>query len=359
MITISLRKDLKPLTNLDLEELVKELKIEDFRGVFMRDTLSDKILSREVGIVNLDSSNNKGTHWVCYKKKQGKSYYFDSFALDPPEEIINYLKNNGEEDNLIESSTFQIQAFGTHNCGESMLTTLIVCVCLATKSHAGIIVRICSGPTRHEPSKLLIYICNLEFSSSSTSTSPPNTPQRITEAFCDKDAELAKISCLSSRDHEEIWSGILKHGLARILNAVLIKDALILIGKEELRKALNLSPPHPWAPYNSTKPSEAEIASAPTLEAYFDLKEPRAKVHSLDSFFFYEHNFPPAIAFLDKRVPVIRTVFRCRFEKMRSVDVAGVTDRQKIDLMIAELLAIHDKVDRAIRPMFNIQCMEE
>uniref|UniRef100_A0A1I7WTQ5 Toxin-antitoxin system, toxin component n=1 Tax=Heterorhabditis bacteriophora TaxID=37862 RepID=A0A1I7WTQ5_HETBA len=59
MITISLRKDLKPLTNLDLEELVKELKIEDFRGVFMRDTLPDKILSREVGIVNLDSSNNK------------------------------------------------------------------------------------------------------------------------------------------------------------------------------------------------------------------------------------------------------------------------------------------------------------
>uniref|UniRef100_A0A1I7X7L0 ULP_PROTEASE domain-containing protein n=1 Tax=Heterorhabditis bacteriophora TaxID=37862 RepID=A0A1I7X7L0_HETBA len=79
-----------------------------------------------------DEPLKQGTHWVCYKKIQEKSYYFDSFGLDPPEEIINYLKNNGEdkeikinvEDNIIECSTFQIQEFGAHNCGYHCLLVL-------------------------------------------------------------------------------------------------------------------------------------------------------------------------------------------------------------------------------------------
>lgn len=91
MATLRLRKDLKALTNIELLNLVKELKIKDFRGVFMRVTLPEKILSREVGTVYLASSNNKGTHWVCYKKikdtskagpNEDKLYYFDSFGLD-------------------------------------------------------------------------------------------------------------------------------------------------------------------------------------------------------------------------------------------------------------------------------------
>ena len=65
-------KNLKPLTNVDLEELVEKLGIKNFRGIFMRDGLSEKINSQEVGIVNLDSSGNKGTHWVCYSKNNGK-----------------------------------------------------------------------------------------------------------------------------------------------------------------------------------------------------------------------------------------------------------------------------------------------
>ncbi|CAI2350227.1 unnamed protein product [Caenorhabditis sp. 36 PRJEB53466] len=164
---------------------------------------------------------------------------------------------------------------------KTMLITLIVCLCLGTKAHSD----------------------NLEVANSSASSSAPNTPQRITKAFCDNDDELAKISCMSDSDHEQIWGGIVKHGLARVLNGLVIRDALVLIAKEELRKALNLPPPRPWAPYNSTKPSDAELASAPTIEAYFNLKEPRPKTHSLDSYYFYEHNFPPAIEFLNKRVP--------------------------------------------------------
>lgn len=117
-----LKKVLKPLTNLDLIELVDSLGIKNFRGVFMRDTLPAKPKEIEVGIINLDSTEGKGTHWVCYSKNKDKIYYFDSFGLDPPLELQKYLKNG--KDRRIELSTFQIQEFGTHHCGYYCLLLL-------------------------------------------------------------------------------------------------------------------------------------------------------------------------------------------------------------------------------------------
>lgn len=84
----------------------------------MRDTLSKTINGIECGIVNLNSSKNNGTHWVCYLKNKDKSYYFDSFGLDPPLELSNYL------DKPIKLSTFQIQEFNTHHCGYYCLLVL-------------------------------------------------------------------------------------------------------------------------------------------------------------------------------------------------------------------------------------------
>lgn len=123
MTTFGLRKDLKPLTNLDLLELVNVLEIKNFRGIFMRDTLPPQgIGEREVGIVNLDSFEGKGTHWVCYSKVKDKLYYFDSFGLDPPIELQEYLKDG--KDRKIELSTFKIQEFGNHHCGYYCLVVL-------------------------------------------------------------------------------------------------------------------------------------------------------------------------------------------------------------------------------------------
>ena len=112
------KKNLEPLTNYDLIKLSKKLKIKNFRGIFMRDNLPPKINMIECGIVNLDSSNNNGTHWVCYHKNKAKCYYFDSFGLDPPIELKNYLKVD------IELSTFQIQKLNTHQCGYYCLLVL-------------------------------------------------------------------------------------------------------------------------------------------------------------------------------------------------------------------------------------------
>ena len=56
-------KTLTPLTNYDnTNTLSKWIKIKNFRGVFMRDTLPSKINKVECGILNLDVSKNNGTH---------------------------------------------------------------------------------------------------------------------------------------------------------------------------------------------------------------------------------------------------------------------------------------------------------
>ena len=56
----------------------------------MRDSLPKKSKVNESGVVNLDISKNPGTHWVAYIKKGQIVHYYDSFAVNPPIELINY-----------------------------------------------------------------------------------------------------------------------------------------------------------------------------------------------------------------------------------------------------------------------------
>ena len=58
----------KGLTNVDLQEYARRLGIKHFRGVYMRDTLPEKPTRQECGIVNLNTSDEQGSHWVCYSK---------------------------------------------------------------------------------------------------------------------------------------------------------------------------------------------------------------------------------------------------------------------------------------------------
>ena len=40
-------------------------------------------------IINLDSTEGPGTHWVAVKITAGFVNYFDSFGLQPPQELLN------------------------------------------------------------------------------------------------------------------------------------------------------------------------------------------------------------------------------------------------------------------------------
>ena len=43
--------------------------------------------------LSLDSSSGDGTHWVMWFKKGKDKFYFDSFRVQPPSELITYLKS--------------------------------------------------------------------------------------------------------------------------------------------------------------------------------------------------------------------------------------------------------------------------
>ncbi len=83
----------KPLSNFDLQEAVNKLKIPQFKGVFVRDNLPKKANKQECGILNLDDSLGNGTHWVAWKKRGNTKYYFDSYGIQPPMELVKYLKS--------------------------------------------------------------------------------------------------------------------------------------------------------------------------------------------------------------------------------------------------------------------------
>lgn len=88
----------------------------------MRDSLPARPLVYETAIVNLDSSSGTGTHWVCYRKRQNRVVYFDSFGnLRPPAELVNYF---GPSIN-IEYNYERRQGFDSVICGHLCLEFLL------------------------------------------------------------------------------------------------------------------------------------------------------------------------------------------------------------------------------------------
>ena len=121
--------DAKGLTNFDLDKYAKKLNIKHFRGVFMRDNLpSTPPRHRECGIVNLNTTDQCGSHWVCYYKNGHERVYFDSFGQVTPMEIQKYLKTRIElypsNQQVIQRNTDIVQRVNTHVCGHLCLFVL-------------------------------------------------------------------------------------------------------------------------------------------------------------------------------------------------------------------------------------------
>ena len=108
----------KPLSNFELEDAAKKLKIPCFRGVFLLDTLPKKPSKNVCGIVIFDKSGGPGTHWVAWYKNGKTKIYFDSYGVQPPTEVINYLGK------LIHYNTDQVQPVGQVFCGHLCLYVL-------------------------------------------------------------------------------------------------------------------------------------------------------------------------------------------------------------------------------------------
>ena len=81
-------------------KIIQSQGVDDFKGVYMKDQLPDK-LERGSYIINLQSSKEgNGTHWVCLYYTPNYSYYYDSYGFIAPLEvqkkIIPYMYNDLE-----------------------------------------------------------------------------------------------------------------------------------------------------------------------------------------------------------------------------------------------------------------------
>ena len=107
-----------PLSNFEVIDIAKKLKIKNFRGVFLRDQLPKKPRRNECGVMNLDSSNGDGTHYIAWYKQNNNKYYFDGYGIQPAIEMINYLQKP------IYYNTERIQPDDTVVCGHLCIFVL-------------------------------------------------------------------------------------------------------------------------------------------------------------------------------------------------------------------------------------------
>ena len=116
------------LTNFDILRYVDRVNLSNFRGVFMKDMLPKSgPYQHECGIVNLNTSHQSGSHWVCYFKDDTIRIYFVSFGQITPIEIQKYLKTEKEFQEkiaVIQRNTDIVQHINSNACGSLCLSVL-------------------------------------------------------------------------------------------------------------------------------------------------------------------------------------------------------------------------------------------
>ena len=103
------------LSNLEILDLVKILKIPNFVGCFMKNELPKRPKNVECAIVNFETNEMHGSHWVAIAKVGELKQYFDSYGGPILEEIRNYLGSR------IYKSIIQVQQYNTPICGHLCL----------------------------------------------------------------------------------------------------------------------------------------------------------------------------------------------------------------------------------------------
>ena len=101
----------EPLSNFELKDAVRRLEIPSFRGVFLLNTLPKKPNKKECGIINFNKSGGPGTHWVAWYKNGKTKIYFDSYGVQPPIKVVEYLGSP------IRYNTDQLKPAGQVFCG--------------------------------------------------------------------------------------------------------------------------------------------------------------------------------------------------------------------------------------------------
>jgi hypothetical protein len=83
---------LTTLTNSDLYSIAIKFKLK-LNGIYMKDEIP-MYLKEGNYIINLQNHDESGSHWTCFIKDKNNIYYYDSFAVVPPQNAYDiFLKN--------------------------------------------------------------------------------------------------------------------------------------------------------------------------------------------------------------------------------------------------------------------------
>ena len=108
------------LSDFEINQIVKELKIPNYLGTFMSDDISGHAKTPNCAIINLQPHTEVGSHWTAFAQVGPNSYYFDSYAQNPLDRVIKYLKSKQESDQgikRIHCNALIVQRDGSTNCG--------------------------------------------------------------------------------------------------------------------------------------------------------------------------------------------------------------------------------------------------
>ena len=108
-------------TNIDLEQLAQKNKIKlDY--IIFKDELSKIPYKANLNIIlNMSSTGHPGTHWIAVRTYNNMILYFDSFGVEPSDEILDYARINKKK---VIYNDYQIQHLKDEDCGQLSLAFL-------------------------------------------------------------------------------------------------------------------------------------------------------------------------------------------------------------------------------------------
>lgn len=111
------KRKTKALYNSEIDKMLNH--IPHYKGCYSKDLLKKVKTNKRKKlclVVNMDDSSGGGTHWTCldYNPKRNYSFYFDSFGLEPPREVVKFL---GKYMKPIQFNTENLQDTRSNRCG--------------------------------------------------------------------------------------------------------------------------------------------------------------------------------------------------------------------------------------------------
>ena len=98
------------MSNIKIDEILKHDK--NYIGTYSKDNVPI-LKNNQSTIINLQDLNQVGSHWTCYRKRNDKIFYFDSYGVAYIPDII---KNQYPKHKFI-CNIYRIQSLDSNQCG--------------------------------------------------------------------------------------------------------------------------------------------------------------------------------------------------------------------------------------------------